>query len=70
MPAVTTRFDRTKQDMRKGRRTGSPVSVKSPSQIRLGQSVRAGDVPGCKVESIIFFASHNSGVMEGILPSL
>jgi hypothetical protein len=26
MPAVTTRLDRTKQDMRKGRKTGSPVS--------------------------------------------
>ena len=27
MPAVTTRFERTKEDMRKGRRTGRPVSV-------------------------------------------
>lgn len=27
MPAVTTRLDMTKQDMRKGRKTGSPVSV-------------------------------------------
>jgi hypothetical protein len=28
------------------------------------------DEPGCIVESTIFFAFHNSGVMEGILPSL
>ena len=27
IPAVTTKFDRTKDDMRKGRKTGSPVSV-------------------------------------------
>src|ERR1700750_2643237 len=27
MPAVTTRLDRTKADMRKGRKTASPVSV-------------------------------------------
>lgn len=27
IPAVTTRFDKTKADMRKGRKTGSPVSV-------------------------------------------
>jgi hypothetical protein len=27
MPAVTTRFEKMKADMRKGRRTGSPVSV-------------------------------------------
>lgn len=27
MPAVTTRFDMTKQDMRKGKKTGWPVSV-------------------------------------------
>jgi len=26
MPAVTTRLEITKQDMRKGRKTGSPVS--------------------------------------------
>ena len=26
MPAVTTRLEMTKQDMRKGRKTGSPVS--------------------------------------------
>ena len=26
IPAVTTRFERTKLDMRKGRRTGLPVS--------------------------------------------
>jgi hypothetical protein len=26
MPAVTTRLERTKHDMRKGRNTGSPVS--------------------------------------------
>ena len=27
MPAVTTRLERTKEDMRKGRKTGLPVSV-------------------------------------------
>lgn len=27
MPAVTIRLERTKEDMRKGRRTGWPVSV-------------------------------------------
>ena len=27
IPAVTTRLEITKQDMRKGRKTGSPVSV-------------------------------------------
>ena len=27
MPAVTTRLEITKQDMRKGKKTGSPVSV-------------------------------------------
>ena len=30
MPAVTTRFDITKHDMRKGRKTGLPVSVFVP----------------------------------------
>jgi hypothetical protein len=28
MPAVTTKFDNTKHDIRNGRNTGSPVSVK------------------------------------------
>lgn len=33
IPAVTTRFDKTKQDIRKGRKTGCPVSVgKIPSE--------------------------------------
>ena len=27
IPAVTIRFEKTKHDMRKGRKTGSPVSV-------------------------------------------
>jgi hypothetical protein len=27
MPAVTTKFDKTKHDIRNGRKTGSPVSV-------------------------------------------
>lgn len=27
MPPVTIRFERTKQDIRKGRKTGRPVSV-------------------------------------------
>ena len=31
MPAVTTRFVSTKQDMRNGKKTGSPVSVRPVS---------------------------------------
>lgn len=31
MPAVTTRLERTKHDMRKGRKTGSPVSAQNVS---------------------------------------
>jgi hypothetical protein len=27
-------------------------------------------LPGCKVESTIFFACHSSGDMEGMVPSL
>ena len=51
IPAVTIKLDNTKQDIRKGRKTGWPVS-------------------GCNVESTIFFAYHNSGVMEVIVPVL
>lgn len=29
IPTVTTRLERTKQDMRKGRSTGSPVSIET-----------------------------------------
>jgi Cu/Ag efflux protein CusF len=34
MPAVTMRFEMTKHDMRKGRKTGSPVSVSRVSASR------------------------------------
>ncbi len=36
MPAVTMRFEMTKQDMRKGRKTGCPVSI----PIRLDPSTK------------------------------
>lgn len=65
IPAVTTRFEMTKHDMRKGRKTGSPVSAKV-SVCYLLQTSRSSSAPGCKVESTIFFACHSSGVMDGI----
>ena len=68
MPAVTTKLVRTKDDMRNGRKTGWPVS--SFCQ-RVPVAMRSlVVVPGCMVESMIFFAFHNSGVISGILPVL
>lgn len=65
MPAVTTRLDRTKQDMRKGRRTGSPVSENSGvSPCHAPPHTHAIYIPGCSVESTIFLACHSSGVIS------
>jgi hypothetical protein len=61
------RLDITKQDIRKGRKTGCPVSA----QISLAsKSVLTDAVPGCSVESITFFACHISGVIDLISPCL
>lgn len=68
IPAVTTRLESTKQDIRNGRNTGSPVSRQGISLFRRSRSQIS--IPGCKVESTIFFACHSSGVIEGILPCL
>ena len=68
MPPVTTRFDSTKADILKGSITGSPVSI---DHQRLPKSLTACPiVPGCIVESIIFFAFHSSGVISRICPVL
>jgi hypothetical protein len=69
MPAVTTRFVRTKHDMRKGRRTGSPVSS-VPSATCSHYAIALVAVPGCIVESMILFALHNAGVICCIVPAL
>jgi hypothetical protein len=71
MPAVTIRFEKMKADMRKGRRTGSPVSEPccqycSPFVVKDGWV----DEPGCNVLSIVFFAVHSSGVISASLPFL
>lgn len=67
IPAVTTKFDITKQDMRNGKRTGSPVSVEcqSPHGFTAAESA-----PGWSVESTNFLACHNSGVIDLICPCL
>jgi hypothetical protein len=69
MPAVTTRFVRTKHDMRNGSRTGSPVSS-VPSATCSHYAIALVVVPGWIVESMIFFAFHNSGVICCIFPVL
>jgi hypothetical protein len=51
IPAVTTRFDKTHDDILNGKNTVSPVS-------------------GCNVESKIFLARHNSGVILDVTPFL
>jgi len=68
MPPVTTKLDSTKQDMRNGMKTGWPVSARD--QYSLCVFPARNVVPGCSVESIVFFASHRSGVMSRILPVL
>ena len=35
MPAVTTRFDSTKHDMRKGKNTASPVSIGAQKAVHM-----------------------------------
>jgi hypothetical protein len=69
MPPVTIRLDSTKADILKGKTTGSPVSgvhQRTLSSLVLTQM----SVPGCIVESMIFFAFHSSGVMSRRLPVL
>ena len=67
MPAVTIRLEMTKQDMRKGRKTGWPVSEQSTDEEgHTGCSV----LPGWIVASTIFFALHISGVMAVACPCL
>lgn len=79
MPAVTTKLDSTKHDMRKGKRTGLPVSVSELSvssacvfhpDDRIVVFSCCALVPGCSVESTIFLACHSSGVMLLISPFL
>lgn len=67
MPAVTMRLEMTKQDIRKGRKTGWPVS--ELSIVEDGHKAVAF-LPGCSVESTIFFALHISGVIEVTSPCL
>lgn len=69
IPAVTTKLDRTKHDMRNGKKTGKPVSwnlVNCATQ----SVVCVCAIPGWSVESIVFFACHRSGVMSWIFPIL
>lgn len=68
IPAVTTKFERTKHDMRSGRKTGCPVSGRSLKMARELGFVQNG--PGCRVESTIFFACHSSGVIDLSCPCL
>lgn len=67
IPAVTTKFDKTKHDMRKGRKTGVPVS--GSMSLPFG-TFADPHIPGCNVESTIFLAFHNSGVISRIFPCL
>lgn len=59
----------TKHDMRKGKKTGSPVSCKCQCPSMLW-GTRRRYIPGCSVESTIFLACHSSGVMDLICPCL
>ena len=70
MPAVTTRLERTKHDMRNGRKTGCPVSGTQDLSIACGLIKDRVEIPGCNVESTTFFAFHSSGVIEGTRPCL
>jgi len=77
IPAVTTKFVRTKADILKGKNTASPLSkrhyilVLDTKYIHLSQRIhiiiQANErkpIPGCKVESITFFALHSSGFIS------
>jgi hypothetical protein len=68
IPAVTTRFEMTKHDIRNGRKTGCPVS--ELGQLEFFLSYRSAHRPGCRVESTIFLAFHISGVMTFASPIL
>ena len=58
----------TKQDIRNGKNTGSPVSrTYSASSLAL---VSYQKIPGCKVESTIFFAFQISAFISPMLPCL
>ncbi len=46
MPAVTMRFEMTKQDMRKGRKTGWPVSVSYSKGVYHQLGLGDGDAGG------------------------
>ena len=70
MPAETTRLAMTKQDMRKGRKTGSPVSRRVVSSLQESLLRMKIKVPGCSVESTIFFAFHNCSFMCATVPDL
>ena len=69
IPAVTTKFDMTKHDIRKGRKTGSPVSGPRSQHLNL-EEVKEKLIPGWSVESTTFLAVHSSGVICWSLPCL
>lgn len=51
--------------MRKGRKTGSPVSVRITISIFMPlHAIHRTNVPGCSVESTTFFARHNSAFID------
>ena len=57
----------TKQDIRKGRKTGCPVSgIISPRRCFTPPAI----IPGCSVESTTFFACHICGVIDFASPCL
>lgn len=57
--------------MRNGRKTGSPVSTMRNQPLYSNLlPCYVKYAPGCSVESMVFFACHNSGVMFWILPCL
>lgn len=71
MPAVTTRLERTNEDIRKGRKTGFPVSeIAIHNQFLYPFIFEVIDVPGCSVESTICFARHSSGDISFVSPFL
>jgi hypothetical protein len=67
IPAVTIKLDSTKHDIRNGRKTGSPVSANSQY---ISLTLSQWCIPGCRVESTIFFAFHNSSFISATFPCL
>lgn len=58
MPAVTTKFEMTKQDIRNGRNTGSPVSEPQPvSTASLDTTMLEMDYPGVVSNPLSFLRS-------------